>query len=105
MRHATGTCCDGTSPASRHASPPPRKDAAFESADAADAADLRAAAGRQPGDPLLRDLIAGLRRASPRFESLWQERAVARHASGRKTILPPGWPPDSRLRCPHCRGQ
>lgn len=62
------------------------QDAAFESAATAD---LRAAAGRHPDDPLLRGLIADLRRASPRFESLWQERAVARHASSRKTILHP----------------
>ncbi|MFJ9037199.1 hypothetical protein ACIRF8_11500 [Streptomyces sp. NPDC102406] len=62
------------------------QDAAFESAATAD---LRAAVGRHPDDPLLRGLIADLRRASPRFESLWQERAVARHASSRKTIRHP----------------
>ncbi|MFJ9039036.1 helix-turn-helix transcriptional regulator [Streptomyces sp. NPDC102406] len=64
----------------------PEQDAAFESAATAD---LRAAAGRHPDDPLLRALVADLRRASPRFESLWQERAVARHASSRKTIHHP----------------
>lgn len=62
------------------------QDAAFESAATAD---LRAAFGRHPDDPLLRGLVADLRQVSPRFESLWQERAVARHASGRKTIRHP----------------
>ncbi|MEU7467527.1 helix-turn-helix transcriptional regulator [Streptomyces sp. NPDC044984] len=62
------------------------QDAAFESAATAD---LRAAAGRHPDDPLLRDLIADLRRTSPRFETLWQARVVARHASTRKTIHHP----------------
>jgi transcriptional regulator with XRE-family HTH domain len=49
-------------------------------------AGLHDALGRYPDDPLLRDLIADLRSASERFETLWRERPVSRHVANRKTI-------------------
>ena len=49
-------------------------------------ASLHDAVGRYPDDPLLRDLIADLREASARFETLWRQRPVARRVSSRKTI-------------------
>ncbi|MFL5839536.1 MAG: helix-turn-helix transcriptional regulator [Thermoleophilaceae bacterium] len=61
----------------------PEEDAAFE---AEAAADLHAALGRYPDDPELESLIADLRRASPRFEQLWQTRPVATRRESRKTV-------------------
>jgi transcriptional regulator with XRE-family HTH domain len=52
-------------------------------------ADLHAAAGRYPDDEPLRELIADLRRTSPRFEALWEQRPVARHLADRKTFQHP----------------
>jgi hypothetical protein len=52
-------------------------------------ADLRAAAARYPRDAGLRDLVAGLRAASPRFAQLWDSRAVGAHERDRKTVHHP----------------
>jgi transcriptional regulator with XRE-family HTH domain len=52
-------------------------------------ADLRDATGRYPQDRRLRDLIAALREASPRFAALWDERPVAQRVEGRKTLVHP----------------
>jgi transcriptional regulator with XRE-family HTH domain len=52
-------------------------------------ADLRAAAARYPRDRGLRDLVAGLRAASPRFAELWDGRDVGTHERDRKTIHHP----------------
>ncbi|WP_433294853.1 helix-turn-helix transcriptional regulator [Actinoplanes sp. CA-030573] len=48
--------------------------------------DLRSAAVRYPSDPSLRDLIADLRRVSPRFARLWDDGIAAPHESGRKNV-------------------
>lgn len=50
------------------------------------AADLRAAQAEYPNDADLATLITDLRAASPRFEELWQRRAVATHVGAHKTI-------------------
>jgi transcriptional regulator with XRE-family HTH domain len=52
-------------------------------------ADLRAASARYPRDAGLRDLVAGLRAASPRFAQLWDSRAVGAHERDRKTVHHP----------------
>ena len=52
-------------------------------------ADLRAAAARYPRDRGLRDLVAALRDASPRFAQLWDGRDVGTHERDRKTIHHP----------------
>jgi len=52
-------------------------------------ADLRAAAARYPRDTGLRDLVAGLRDASPRFAQLWDSREVGAHERDRKTVHHP----------------
>ncbi|MEV5753179.1 helix-turn-helix transcriptional regulator [Actinoallomurus sp. NPDC052308] len=49
-------------------------------------ADLRATAGRYPGDQRLRRLVADLRAHSERFGELWDSGAVGRHEAARKTI-------------------
>jgi transcriptional regulator with XRE-family HTH domain len=49
-------------------------------------ADLREALGRYPDDAPLRELIADLRAASPRFAELWDGRPVAARTAARKTI-------------------
>jgi transcriptional regulator with XRE-family HTH domain len=54
--------------------------------EAALVADLREAAGRYPGDPRLRRLVAELRVNSPRFVELWDSGAVGRHESAHKTV-------------------
>jgi transcriptional regulator with XRE-family HTH domain len=51
--------------------------------------DLHRAAGRYANDGPLRALIEELRRVSPRFEELWQQRPVAHHVADRKTIEHP----------------
>jgi transcriptional regulator with XRE-family HTH domain len=52
-------------------------------------ADLHAGLGRHPEDPVLRERIAELRRASPRFEELWAEKPTAVHTEARKTFAHP----------------
>jgi transcriptional regulator with XRE-family HTH domain len=52
-------------------------------------ADLHGAAGRYPHDTRLRELIAELHAASPRFTDLWERRPVARYEAARKTIEHP----------------
>jgi transcriptional regulator with XRE-family HTH domain len=51
--------------------------------------DLRSASARYPADATLRDLVAGLRKSSERFATLWDSGAVGCHASARKTIVHP----------------
>jgi transcriptional regulator with XRE-family HTH domain len=60
--------------------------AAFE-ADAV--ADLHAAVGRYPEDPVLRSLVADLREVSERFAALWETRPVATLSSSAKTFVHP----------------
>jgi transcriptional regulator with XRE-family HTH domain len=48
--------------------------------------DLRAAAGRFPGDQRLRRLVADLRARSERFTELWDSGAVGFHESARKIV-------------------
>jgi transcriptional regulator with XRE-family HTH domain len=50
------------------------------------AADLRSATARYPDDTALRQLIADLRAASPRFATLWETRAVGTHRDSHKTF-------------------
>jgi transcriptional regulator with XRE-family HTH domain len=52
-------------------------------------ADLHDALGRHPDDEPLRALIDDLRRVSPRFADLWEQRPVAQHAAARKTLRHP----------------
>lgn len=52
-------------------------------------ADLRHALGRYPEDPVLRELLADLREASPRFVELWDRAPVARRTTSRKAIIHP----------------
>ncbi|GIF71006.1 helix-turn-helix transcriptional regulator [Asanoa siamensis] len=52
-------------------------------------ADLRAAAGRRSGDPVVEGLVARLRAASPEFRVLWAEHEVAVRRADRKTFLHP----------------
>lgn len=52
-------------------------------------ADLRDALGRCSDDEYLLELIADLRRVSPRFEELWHRREVGRHVANRKTVVHP----------------
>jgi hypothetical protein len=52
-------------------------------------ADLHDALGRFPDDEPLKELIDDLRRASPRFAELWEERPVAQHDATRKTLRHP----------------
>jgi hypothetical protein len=52
-------------------------------------ADLRAAQVDYPGDRGLSDLLAELRSSSAVFARLWDEGAVGRHISSRKTIVHP----------------
>lgn len=52
-------------------------------------ADLRAAHVDYPGDRGLSDLLDELRASSTEFARLWDEGAVGRHVSARKTILHP----------------
>ncbi|WP_337830363.1 helix-turn-helix transcriptional regulator [Pseudonocardia sp. TMWB2A] len=51
--------------------------------------DARAALARHPGDPELAALVDRLRRGSPRFASLWEERTVVEHLDDRKTFAHP----------------
>ncbi|MFC4334374.1 helix-turn-helix transcriptional regulator [Salininema proteolyticum] len=53
------------------------------------AATLRMEAGRRPGDRRLAQLIAELRRASPSFERLWNEKDVLRKTHGHKAYRHP----------------
>ena len=52
-------------------------------------ADLRAAAGRRPGDPRVAGLVDRLRAASADFRRLWAEHEVAVRRADRKTMLHP----------------
>jgi transcriptional regulator with XRE-family HTH domain len=52
-------------------------------------ADLHEALGRHPDDEPLRALIDDLRRVSPRFAELWEQRPVAQHDAARKTLMHP----------------
>ena len=52
-------------------------------------ADLRAATARYPRDTGLRDLVADLRDASPRFAELWDGHDVGTHERDRKTVHHP----------------
>jgi hypothetical protein len=52
-------------------------------------ADLHDVLGRFPDDEPLRALLDDLRRVSPRFAELWEQRPVARHGAARKTIRHP----------------
>jgi transcriptional regulator with XRE-family HTH domain len=61
----------------------PRSQRALE---AAQVAELRAAASRYPADQRLRRLVAELRANSARFAELWDSGAVGRHEASRKTV-------------------
>ncbi|MBB5085164.1 MmyB family transcriptional regulator [Nonomuraea endophytica] len=50
---------------------------------------LRAAQARYPGDPDLAQMIAELRRRSPRFEELWREGRSSPWRAATKTINHP----------------
>jgi hypothetical protein len=52
-------------------------------------ADLHAALGRHPEDPVLRARIAELRRVSRRFDELWATRPAAVHTAWQKTFEHP----------------
>ena len=52
-------------------------------------ADLRAAAGRRAGDPVVAGLVERLRAASPEFARLWAEHQVAVRRADRKTLVSP----------------
>ncbi|MEU8155740.1 helix-turn-helix transcriptional regulator [Micromonospora sp. NPDC048986] len=52
-------------------------------------ADLRAVAGRRPGDPAVTGLIERLRAASDVFRRLWAEHEVAVRRADRKTFMHP----------------
>ena len=52
-------------------------------------ADLRAAAGRRAGDPVVTGLVERLRAASPEFARLWAEHQVAVRRADRKTLVSP----------------
>jgi transcriptional regulator with XRE-family HTH domain len=62
------------------------EDAAFE---CEMVADLHAALGRYPSDPVLRSLVADLSAASERFRELWDSRPAAVRVSSRKTFEHP----------------
>jgi transcriptional regulator with XRE-family HTH domain len=49
-------------------------------------ADLRSATARYPDDKGLRQLVADLRAASPRFATLWESRIVGTHRESHKTF-------------------
>ncbi|WP_250006587.1 helix-turn-helix transcriptional regulator [Actinoplanes sp. M2I2] len=50
-------------------------------------ADLRAVAGRRPGDPTITRLVAALQRESADFRRLWAEHEVAVRRNDRKTFV------------------
>ena len=52
-------------------------------------ADLRATAGRRPGDPVVAGLVERLRAASADFRRLWAEHEVAVRRADRKTMVHP----------------
>jgi transcriptional regulator with XRE-family HTH domain len=64
----------------------PEETAEFE---AGVVADLHDAVGRYPADEQLHALVEDLKRASPRFAELWDQRPVAPHSAARKTLLHP----------------
>ena len=61
----------------------PEEEARFEESTVAD---LRSATARYPDDTDLRQLIADLRAASPRFATLWEIGAVGTHREAHKTF-------------------
>ncbi|MCE0767356.1 helix-turn-helix transcriptional regulator [Pseudonocardia kujensis] len=52
-------------------------------------ADLRAVAGRRPGDPTVAGLVERLRAASADFRRLWDDHEVAVRRADRKTLVHP----------------
>ncbi|WP_033345561.1 helix-turn-helix transcriptional regulator [Catenuloplanes japonicus] len=52
-------------------------------------ADLRAAAGRRPADPIITGLVTRLRAASPDFDRLWTAHDVTTYRAIRKTVIHP----------------
>jgi transcriptional regulator with XRE-family HTH domain len=52
-------------------------------------ADLRRVSGNYPDDPRLQQLIADLRKNSPRFDELWQQHLIVQPDTGPKTIQHP----------------
>jgi transcriptional regulator with XRE-family HTH domain len=52
-------------------------------------ADLRAAAGRRAGDPVVEGLVARLREASPEFRRRWEEHEVGVRRADQKTLVHP----------------
>jgi transcriptional regulator with XRE-family HTH domain len=52
-------------------------------------ADLRAAAGRRSGDPVVEGLVARLREASPEFRRRWEAHEVGVRRADRKTLVHP----------------
>jgi transcriptional regulator with XRE-family HTH domain len=52
-------------------------------------ADLRAAAGRRAGDPVVEGLVARLREASPEFRRLWEDHEVGVRRADQKTLVHP----------------
>jgi len=74
-----------TEPATRAAYPPEEHDRHARLL----VADLRATAGRRPGDPVLAGLVDRLGAASADFRRLWAEHEVAVRRNDRKTIVHP----------------
>jgi transcriptional regulator with XRE-family HTH domain len=52
-------------------------------------ADLRAAAGRRAGDPVVEGLVSRLRQASPEFARRWEDHEVGIRRADRKTLVHP----------------
>ncbi|NVI88108.1 helix-turn-helix transcriptional regulator [Actinomadura sp. BRA 177] len=74
-----------TEPAARAASPPDEQERHAREL----VADLRAAAGRRAGDPIVTGLVDRLQAASADFRRLWAEHEVAVRRIDRKTLLHP----------------
>ncbi len=74
-----------TGPESLHRLPPEDRERTAR----AHVADLRATVARRPNDAHLRELVDGLRAASPLFEQLWVEHDVAVRHDDRKRIVHP----------------
>jgi transcriptional regulator with XRE-family HTH domain len=74
-----------TDPGARAASPPEEQERQAREL----VADLRAAVGRRPGDPVVTGLVDRLRAASADFRRIWEEHEVAVRRADRKTLLHP----------------
>jgi transcriptional regulator with XRE-family HTH domain len=74
-----------TEPAARAINPPEE----WENQSRHIVADLRAAAGRRPGDPVVTGLINRLQAASDEFRRRWAEHEVAVRRADRKTFIHP----------------